>query len=103
MSRVDGCTRVQMDKGTHRRVRAGVDVCAQSEALSPARIRLQKKWLPVGRMGLCTRIAVVQGGLFEFQAPVEEARYMKIYLHSYQTQVTIITPYAHAKYKDTAH
>ena len=28
---------------------------------------------------------------------------MKIYLHSYQTQVTIITPCGHAKYEDTAH
>ena len=54
-------------------------------------------------MDLCIGIAAVQGGLFEFQALVEEARYMKIYLHSYQTQVTIITPCGHAKYEDTAH
>ena len=46
---------------------------------------------------------MVQGGLFEFQASVEEAQYMKIYLHSYQTQVTIITPCADAKFKNTAH
>ena len=73
------------------------------QALQLARICLQKKWLPVGRMGLCIGIAAVQGGLFEFQAPVEEAWYMKIYLHSYQTQVTIITPCGHANYKDTIH
>ena len=57
----------------------------------------------MGRMGLCTGIAAVQGGLFEFQALVEEAWYMKIYLYSYQTQLTIITPCGHAKYEDTAY
>ena len=57
----------------------------------------------MGHMGLCTGIAAVQGGLFEFQALVEEARYMKIYLHSYQTQLTIITPCGHAKYEDIAY
>ena len=67
------------------------------------RTRLHNKWLPIGRISTCTRIVAVQGGLFEFQASVEEARYMKILLHSYQTQVTIIAPCDHAKFQDKAH
>ena len=102
-ARVDGCAWVQTGEGARRQVCPHADVCAWPQALPPVRIRLQKRWLPLGRMGLCTGIAAVQGGLFEFQAPVEEARYMKIYLHSYQTQVTIIIPCGHAKFKDTAH
>ena len=102
-ARADGCARAQTGKDACTRVRAGADVCTRPQTLLPACIRLPKKWIPVGRMGLCTGIAAVQGGLFEFQAPVEEAQYMKIYLHSYQTQVTIITLCSHAKYEDTAH
>ena len=90
-------------KGVRRWVRAGVDMCAWALALPPAHTRLYNKWLPIGRIDLCTGIAVVQSGLFEFQALVEEARYMKIYLHSYQIQVTIINPCGHAKFKDTSH
>ena len=35
-------------KGARRRVRAGVDVCARLQMLPLARIRLPKKWIPVG-------------------------------------------------------
>ena len=83
-------------ESTRRRVRAGAGAFARAH-------RSAQQMAASRTHRLCIGIAAVQGGLFEFQALVVEARYMKIYLHSYQTQVTIITPCGHAKFKDTTH
>ena len=58
-ARADGFAHLYPSTPTRTRLGMPSPICVRPQALPPAHIRLQTKWLPVERMGLCTGIAVV--------------------------------------------